>query len=400
MIHILIQLLAVVLLIPAFLIACYHLLLALVTLFSRKGGSRIVPPKYRFAIIIPAHDEAGLIAKTVESCRTSTYPQEMFEIFVVADNCSDNTAENAEAAGATVLNRFDDMAKGKGFALQWAFERLARKAFDAYVILDADCVLDPRALGVFNDHLAKGAEALQASYGASNSDASAISYLLTISNQIESRLFYFPKSKLGLPIFLRGTGMVFKKSLLQRVPWSACSNVEDFEYSIDLIRKGIKVVYLWEILVWTVFPVNKEQLTVQRSRWAGGSLGLGKRMGLRLIFEGIRKRDLALIDGGWSLLVLSRPLILAEMMLATAACAVAAAWAPGYFSKLLLTAAVVVTALQFAYFLVPIFMLGLGPSRLLLLLRAPLVIATLIAISIKAILGTPIASWDRTPRNL
>jgi 1,2-diacylglycerol 3-beta-glucosyltransferase len=399
MIWLLVHLLALTFLIPALLIACYHLLLALVTLFSRKGTSRKAPPKHRFAIVVPAHDEEALIAKTVESCRKSAYPLDMFKIFVVADNCSDNTKEKAQSAGATVLIRFDEMRKGKGFALEWAFEQLAPEAFDTYVILDADCVLDPRALAVFNDHLADGAEVLQASYGVANSDASATSHILAIGNQIESRLFYFPKSKLGLPTFLRGTGMVFTKSVLQRVPWRASSIVEDSEYSIALIRNGIPIVSLWETLVWTIFPVNLEQLAIQRKRWAEGNLSLGKKMGVRLIFEGIRKRDLALTDAGWSLLVLSRPLILAELMLAIATCAAAAVWMPSYFSTLLLTKAVAAAAIQFGYFLAPVFMQGLAPCRILLLLRAPLVMAALMVISIKGLMGTPHSSWDRTPRS-
>jgi 1,2-diacylglycerol 3-beta-glucosyltransferase len=399
MIRLLVHLLALTLVIPAFLVACYHSLLALAALFSEKRTSKQVPPQSRFAIVIPAHDEEALIAKTVESCLKSAYPLDLFEVFVVADNCSDDTAGRAQAAGATVLVRSHESCRGKGFALEWAFERLAPASFDAYVILDADCVLDPRALSVFNDHLVQGAEVLQASYGAANAGASAISYILTIGNQIESRLFGFPKSRLGLPVFLRGTGMVFTKSVLQRVPWNARSIVEDCEYSLALIRKGIPVVFLWEVLVWTLFPANMEQLAIQRNRWVQGNLSLGKNMGMRLILEGIRKRDLALIDGGWSLLILSRPLIIAEMMLAVAICAAAAVWVPGGFSNHLFAEAVAAAALQSAYFLAPVFMPDMAPCRFLLLLQVPLVLAALLAISFKGLLGTATSTWERTPRS-
>jgi 1,2-diacylglycerol 3-beta-glucosyltransferase len=399
MIAVLIQLLAIAFLIPALLAACYHLFLALVALFSKKGISQHEPQQYRFAIIIPAHDEETLIARAVASCRQSAYPLYMFEVFVLADNCSDNTAGEAQAAGATVLMRSDSVRKGKGCALEWAFGQPALEHFNAYVILDADCTLDREALTVFNNHLAKGAEVLQASYGAANADASAISYLLTLGNQIENRLFYYPKSKLGLPILLRGTGMVVTKALLKRVPWHPSSVVEDSEYSVALIRRGIPVVFLWETLVRTVFPVNMEQLLTQRKRWAKGNLVLVKTLGVRLILEGIKKRDFALIDGGWSLLILSRPLILAELMLTLVICAAAAMLLPGFLSTLLLTLAIAAAAIQCGYFLAPLFVKGLIPCRISLLLRVPLVIAALTVISFRGLLGAPVSSWDRTPRS-
>jgi len=399
MFDVLVHLLAILFLVPALLIACYHLLLALVALFSRKRSLQELPQQHKFAIIIPAHNEETLIENAVASCRQSRYPPYMFEVFVVADNCSDSTAARARAAGATVMIRSDNVRTGKGCALEWAFEQPAVEHFSAYVILDADCTLDANALAVFNTHLAQGAEVLQSSYGPANADASAVSYILAIGNRIESRLFYYPKSKLGLPIFLRGTGMVLTKSVLQRVPWNPCSIVEDSEYSIALIRKRVPVVYLWETLVRTVFPVDMEQLTTQRRRWAKGNLSLGKKMAMRMILEGIRKRDFALLDGGWSLMVLSRPLIMAEMGLSVALCAVAATLLPGYFSRFLLTNAIAAAAIQSGYFLTPVFMEDLAARRLLLLLRAPLVIATLVGISFRGLLATPVSSWDRTPRS-
>ena len=132
---------------------------------------------------------------------------------------------------------------------------------------------------------------LQARDAVSNPDASPISYAAAVGNVIENDLFYAPKSRLGLAVLLRGTGMVLHREILEQHPWSALSNTEDIEYSLSLIERGIATRFLPEVSVWSDFPENAEQLQVQRRRWASGSAGRAGVRSFRLIGQGLRRGE-------------------------------------------------------------------------------------------------------------
>lgn len=226
-------------------------------------------PKHTFAILIPAHNEENSISATLQSCGELNYPKEKYKVFVIADNCTDRTADIVRQNGATCFERFDEEKKGKGFALEWGFKQILPEGYDALVVLDADCQLANHALRIFDNYLKKGEKVLQANDAASNPDSNAMSYAVAIGNLIENRLFYAPKSKLGLAVFLRGTGMVFRREILEKHPWNTHSVVEDVEYTLRLIKNGIKVNFVNEVKVSSEFPATKDQLRVQRERWAG-----------------------------------------------------------------------------------------------------------------------------------
>src|SRR5712692_1609207 len=129
--------------------------------FSATGES----PQYSFAILVPAHNEEALLGNLLESISALAYPKERYTVYVVADNCTDTTAELARAYdGVQVYERFDEVKRGKGYALEWIFQKLEEKQliYDAYVIVDADSVLEPAFLQFMSKDLAGGAQALQA----------------------------------------------------------------------------------------------------------------------------------------------------------------------------------------------------------------------------------------------
>ena len=130
---------------------------------SRSAG--LAALRTRFHVIVPAHDEAQGIAKTVTNLLGVDYPRELFEVVVVADNCTDDTAARARAAGARVFERVDRERRGKGYALAHAFEAtVAEGKADAVVVVDADTVVSPNLLRAFDARLRQGAKAVQADY--------------------------------------------------------------------------------------------------------------------------------------------------------------------------------------------------------------------------------------------
>ncbi len=392
------QFLCILFLIPATFVAFYYIFLAFYALFIRKEIKPIeVEPTHNFAIVIPAHNEEQNISDTLRSCAELDYPKDKYKVFVIADNCTDKTAEVAIQNGAICFERFDEEKKGKGFALEWAFKKVLSQGHDAIVVLDADCQLEKHSLKIFDRYLKKGEKVLQCSDRASNPDSSGISYAVAVGNLIENQLFYAPKSRLGLTVFLRGTGMVFHREILERHPWQAHSIVEDVEYTLNLIKRRIKVRFLDEVNVSSEFPVKRDQLQVQRIRWAK-NVGFGKKEGLKLIFEGIMKGKGILIDAGWTLLVLSRPLVLLELFVSVILVILCLWLVPGPLTNFLFLIAMILILIQGFYLGLGIWLLGLTRQRLSFLLSAPSTIIRLIALSFLGILKYKKEVWVRTPR--
>lgn len=395
----LLQLLCIVLLTPAVLCCAYYLFLAAVQMAAsethRSTGSNA---DHTFAILIPAYNEESAISATLRACFDLDYPTWQFKVYVVADNCTDHTAAIAAAAGAVLLERRDEERRGKGFALTWALEHILPHRPDAVVVLDADCRIDRRALRAFDERLSAGDAVLQANYVAANAEDSTISYAVAVGNVLENDLFYSPKSRLGLAVLLRGTGMVFRRDVLERHPWRADSITEDTEYTLELLRAGVRVRFLPHPYVVVESPAHAKQLHVQRRRWAAGNLGFGKMWALVLMVEGIVKGRGTLFDLGWTLLVLSRPLVLAEALTALLLAALCSWLTPGALSDALLATGLVVILSQGLYVALGVARLGLNKRRLMLLAGSATVFVRLLGIALQGLFGRSKLAWARTPR--
>jgi 1,2-diacylglycerol 3-beta-glucosyltransferase len=261
-------------------------------------------PRARFAIVVPAHDEEAGIADTVKSLLSIDYPRDRFEVVVVADNCKDETAARAEAAGATVMVRVDAERKGKGFALAHAFEKiLAEGRADAVVVIDADTVVSPNLLRAFDARLAAGAGAVQADYAVRNPDAAWRTRLMAIALGMFHVLRSTGRENLGVSCGLRGNGMCFSTNLLVEVPHDAFSIVEDVEYGIRIGEHGHRVHYAGEAHVYGEMVSSEKASRSQRERWERGRGQLVKEHGLRLLRRAIATRSPLLFDLAMDLLV-------------------------------------------------------------------------------------------------
>jgi len=265
-------------------------------------------------------------------------------------------------------------------------------------VLDADCTIESHALRVFDRCLQDGDRVLQANYVLSNPDASAISYIARVGNVLEYEFFYAPKSDLGLAVMLVGTGMVFHRRVLSEHPWRAHSIVEDAEYTLTLARHGIHVRFLANVGVLQAGAERVEQLKVQRARWAGGTLQLGKRSVMGLIAKGLATGRTLLADAGWTLLIVSRPLVLLHLLLTVALASLLAWLCPATASRAFLVMGVSSLAVYAVYFAVGIAAVGISARRAGYLLTTPLVLARLAIIALKAGMSRQ-TNWVRTPRS-
>jgi len=263
------------------------------------------PPTHRFDLVVPAHDEALGIAQTVKSLLAIAYPPELRRVVVVADNCSDDTAQKAREAGATVLERTDTERRGKGFALAYAFEWSAKDAFkaDACCVVDADTLVSPNLLSAFSARLAAGATAMQAHYGVSNPNASWRTRLMRIALAMFHQVRSTGRERLGVSCGLRGNGMCFSAKLLAEVPHDAFSLVEDLEYGIRIGKRGHRVVWVGEADVLGEMVSGEQASRSQRNRWEHGRAQMAKLHGWPLLREALSVRSGLLFDLAMDVLV-------------------------------------------------------------------------------------------------
>lgn len=378
-------------------VGCGYLLL--LTLLSGRKGAPVPPaPTKRFDIVIPAHNEELGIARTVANLSAVDYPATLRRIVVVADNCSDATAQKAREAGATVLERQDAEKRGKGYALALAFERSQQDGqADAVVVVDADTVVTPNLLHAFARRMEDGAHAVQAHYGVMNPTASWRTRLMTIALGMFHRVRSMGRERLGVSCGLRGNGMCFTHAVLRQVPHDAFSVVEDLEYGIRLGRAGHRVHYAWEAEVLGEMVSAEKQSRSQRQRWEGGRRQMRKLHGWPLLSDALKQKSGLLLD--LSMDVLVPPL--SQLVLATVAGAVAAsvvAWLSGGTAVAASALAGFGLASLGAYVLRGWWVSGVGARGLLDLAWAPVYVVWKVGLMLRGPGAEKRGEWVRTTR--
>ena len=288
-------------LIPIFAASVY---LGMLALLARRRLGLPGSTTKRFDIVVPSHNEEAGIEQTVRSLLALEYPSDMFRILVIADNCSDRTAELARAAGATVLERFDTVKRGKGYALELAYGKVLADGFaDAAVVVDADTVVSANLLSAFSRRFDEGAEAVQAEYAVPSNTDSWRGRLMVIAFTLFHAVRSSARERLGLSAGLRGNGMAFGVGLLRRVPSRAYSIVEDVEYGCTIGLQGVRVVYAEEAVVLSEMPTTGAAARSQRERWEGGRMQLVREYVPILLKRGLSSGSGVMLDLAADLLV-------------------------------------------------------------------------------------------------
>jgi hypothetical protein len=284
--------------------ACMYLLI--LTCLSRRPGP---PPASSramfFDVIVPAHDEAAGIGKTIASLQRLDWPDTRYRIVVVADNCTDATAAVSSDAGATVLERQDLTRRGKGHALAHAFTWSRSAGFvDAVVVVDADSVASPNLLESFAARIEAGACALQAHYGVLNAADSWRTRLMAIALGSIHKLRSRARELLGVSCGIRGNGWCVTHALLDKIPYRCFSLTEDVEFGVELGLGGCRVAYCDESHVNGEMVTSEQASRSQRQRWEGGRIGLIRDKVPALLRAAAARRSLICLDLALDLLVL------------------------------------------------------------------------------------------------
>jgi cellulose synthase/poly-beta-1,6-N-acetylglucosamine synthase-like glycosyltransferase len=270
-----------------------------------EGVARV--PIRKLAVVIPAHNESLNIASCVASLAECMRPQTLtgFDIVVIADNCTDDTASVARKAGARVIERSDESQRGKGYALRYGFDRLAAETFEAFLIIDADTIVEPNLLAEVVKLLEGGADGVQARYGVLNPEASIRTRLMNTALMAFNILRPRGRERLGLSVGILGNGFALTSSALNAVPYDAHSIVEDLEYSLRIVQSGRRIAFADDTAVRAMMPIAGRGAETQRARWEGGRFSMIAQNAPRLALEIIHGR-LELIEPLLDLLLLPR----------------------------------------------------------------------------------------------
>jgi cellulose synthase/poly-beta-1,6-N-acetylglucosamine synthase-like glycosyltransferase len=349
-------------------------------------------------VLVPAHDEQATLPSLLQSLESAGRPASLGTVLVVADHCGDATAEVARAHGAVVVERGDG-PRGKPAALRDGLAALATRPDrgDAVLILDADCVVSESYVERMAEALARGHRVAQSAYEVRGSDREPVR-----GSRAGVRWGFLLKSvvrptglaRLGLPCQLSGTGMVFRRDVLDLVAPSD-DLVEDVRMSHDLLLAGVQPRFVPDALLVSPLPADEGGLTRQRLRWEGGQLGTWRRLPslfARLLMRGELRSALALAD--WS----APPLTLAVAGFGAATAATTGLAVVGLVPPAALVWPAAAGGLLAAYLTVGLWAAG-GPRAVGEVLgAAPAFLAWKAGVYRHLAREGPPASWDRTPR--
>ena len=266
----------------------------------------------RFAVLGCAHNEAAVIEQLIQSLYATVYPKNSYDIYVICDNCTDNTAEVVRKAGAIAMERHDPDHRGKGFGLEWMFGKLNEEkekgnVYDAYIILDADNLVNESFLDEINYKMNEGYEILQAYLGCKNPRDTWISRCYSYAYWVSDAQYQEGHSRVGLTAQMGGTGMVLRPSVLDEVGWHTDSLTEDLVLtSRYVLQTNRACCWVEKAKLYDEKPLKMKPSVKQRTRWMQGHMDALFKYGGPLLIASIKNRSLKQFDMAF---YLARPLI-------------------------------------------------------------------------------------------
>ena len=277
----------------------YQVVISLCSLVKLKDKPLKVNKEHRFMAIIPAHNEEAVVGNLIESLRNQTYNKELYDIYVIADNCTDNTAKIAKEAGAIVYERFDETKKTKGYALNWFLQQKIKEnaPYDAFFVFDADNIVDKNFIKNMNKKLCQGEDVVQGYRDIKNPSDNWITAGYAIFYWQMHRFYHLARYNIGLSPLLNGTGFMVKFDVIKPQGWDTETLTEDIEFSLKRIIKGKKLGWATDAIVYDEQPTGFKQSWSQRSRWTVGHIQCIKKYTKDLAIAAKENKKMINIDG-------------------------------------------------------------------------------------------------------
>ncbi len=279
---------------------CYQVVFAIVRLLGKRRRFSAVK-LCRYAVLISARDESAVIAQLIESIRSQDYPEDLVDIYVVADNCTDNTAQIAQDCGARVFQRFNKAQVGKGYALAFLLgkihEEYPQDQYDGFFVFDADNLLDPHYITEMNKVFSSGEQVVTGYRNTKNYGDNWITAGYGLYFIRESEYLNRPRDFLHTSCAVSGTGFLFSQDILDEVGgWEYFLLTEDLEFTADLVCRGKRIAYCPDAVIYDEQPTSFLQSLNQRSRWVKGYLQVVAKRGGSLVHTMLSSGSFAAFD--------------------------------------------------------------------------------------------------------
>lgn len=266
----------------------------------KKAPQLTAKKNHRYAVVISARNEANMIENLISSIKNQNYPSELIDTFVVADNCSDNTAEVARNCGAIVYERFNQQLVGKGYALDWLFKNIKEdmpdNEYEAYIVFDADNIVDPNFVAEMNKAFDNGYRVLTSYRNSKNYSENWISAGYSLWFLREAKFLNNSRMNLGTSCAISGTGFLVSADIIKKNDgWIHHLLTEDIEFTVDSVIHGEIIGYCENAVLYDEQPVTLYQSYLQRLRWSKGFYQVFGKYGAKL-FTGMLKGSFSCYD--------------------------------------------------------------------------------------------------------
>lgn len=275
-----------------------YIVIALIGDKKKKLDTYEAKKLHKFAFIIAARNEQAVIGNLINSIKQQYYPAELIDVIVVADNCTDDTAQIAREHGAICYERFNNMLVGKGYALDYCFNKIVEQfgdytAYDGYFIFDADNVIDKNYVKEMNKVFDRGYNVITSYRNSKNYDTNWITSGYSLWFIREAKYLNNPRMMLKTSCAVSGTGFLVNSTIIKKNNgWKFNLLTEDIQFSVVNILEGEKIGYCENAMFYDEQPTTFKQSWNQRMRWSKGFYQVMFRYGRELIAMMFKKREM------------------------------------------------------------------------------------------------------------
>ena len=264
-------------------------------LFKKNNNKDIKSKKHSFAILIASRNEEKVIGNLINSLNKQKYPKNLYKIYVILNNCTDNTKEVVLKTNANILEVNNISSKGE--ALRYAYNYLSNdNSIDAYVIFDADNIVDNNFLNCMNESLNNGYNVVQGFRDTKNIGDNWLSSSYAIMYYIQGLFINKARFNLGKSAFLNGTGFMVRKSVIDKYGFNPKTITEDIEFTMMCAINNEKIAYNENALFYDEQVVNLKDSIKQRKRWSFGTIKCLKYYFKPLVINMVKNKSFICLD--------------------------------------------------------------------------------------------------------
>ena len=277
--------------------ALYYIITGLFAFYNKNGKIRKYKAKTRFAILIAARNEEKVIGNLLDSLNKQNYPKELYDIFVIPNNCTDKTREIAVNKGATIID-CQVPVSSKGDALKFSFKFMLQNypEYEAYCIFDADNIVHPNFLKRMNDAKLAGYKVAQGYRDSKNPSDTWISSCYSLYYLVQNYFFNQARMNMGWSSSINGTGFMISKEVITEYGFNTITLTEDIEFAAQCALNNTKIAFVKDAITYDEQPLSFSQSWKQRKRWSIGTFQCLFKYSGKLLKEGVKRKIPQSID--------------------------------------------------------------------------------------------------------